>query len=117
MPEILEEIKIYLKERAGIEVIYDVKWFFITKKGKKINISLVYRLINGYFSGVTEKVKRSPHIIRHSFATHLLSNGADISSVKELMGHVSLASTQVYTHNSLAELKKVHGNSHPRRKK
>lgn len=117
LPEILEEIKIYLKERTGIEVIYDVKWFFITKKGKKINISLVYRLINGYFSGVTEKVKRSPHIIRHSFATHLLSNGADISSVKELMGHVSLASTQVYTHNSLAELKKVHGNSHPRRKK
>lgn len=117
LQDILEEMKIYLKERADLEVIHEASLFFITKQGKKINISLVYRLVNGYFSGVTEKVKRSPHIIRHSFATHLLNNGADISSVKELMGHSSLASTQVYTHNSLAELKKVHGNSHPRIKK
>lgn len=117
LPEISIQIRNYLEERSGIEAIQEEAIFFITKLGKKINISLVYRLINGYFSTVTEKVKTSPHIIRHSFATHLLNNGADINSVKDLLGHATLASTQVYTHNSLAELKKVHGTSHPRRKK
>ena len=117
LPNISSQIKAYLEERSGLEVIQEEGLFFLTKLGKKLNISLVYRLINGYFSGVTEKVKTSPHIIRHSFATHLLNNGADLNSVKDLLGHASLASTQVYTHNSLAELKKVHGASHPRRKK
>lgn len=117
LPEISKQVKFYLDERSGLEVIQEPALFFLTKLGKKLNISLVYRLINGYFSGVTEKVKTSPHIIRHSFATHLLNNGAAINSVKDLLGHASLASTQVYTHNSLAELKKVHGASHPRQKK
>ena len=117
LPNISSQIKAYLEERSGLEVIQEEGLFFLTKLGKKLNISLVYRLINGYFSGVTEKVKTSPHIIRHSFATHLLNNGADLNSVKDLLGHASLASTQVYTHNSLAELKKVHGASHPRQKK
>ena len=117
LPEVSSQIKEYLNERSGLEAIQDPAFFFVTKLGKKLNISLVYRLINGYFSGVTEKVKTSPHIIRHSFATHLLNNGADLNSVKDLLGHASLASTQVYTHNSLAELKKVHGASHPRQKK
>ena len=76
----------------------------------------MYRLINSYFSQVSEKVKKSPHVLRHTFATHLLNNGADLNSVKELLGHSSLASTQVYTHNSLAELKKVYVNAHPRNK-
>lgn len=117
LPEISSQVKLYLDERSGLEVIQEPSLFFLTKLGNKLNISLVYRLINGYFSGVSEKVKKSPHIIRHSFATHLLNNGADINSVKDLLGHATLASTQVYTHNSLAELKKVHANSHPRRKK
>lgn len=117
LPEISSQVKLYLDERSGLEVIQEPSLFFLTKMGNKLNISLVYRLINGYFSGVSEKVKKSPHIIRHSFATHLLNNGADINSVKDLLGHATLASTQVYTHNSLAELKKVHANSHPRRKK
>lgn len=117
LAEIAVLVKVYLKERSDLEVIQDNAYFFVTKKGNKLNISLVYRLVNGYFSGATEKVKKSPHIIRHSFATHLLNNGADINSVKDLLGHASLASTQVYTHNSLAELKKVHATSHPRRKK
>ena len=89
-------------------------YFFLTIKGVKMSDSLVYRLINDYFSMVSEKVKKSPHILRHTFATHLLNNGADINSVKELLGHSSLASTQVYTHSSLSELKKVYGNAHPR---
>ena len=97
-------------------MIVDEDYFFITKKGLKLSESFVYRLINSYFSRVSEKVKKSPHVLRHTFATHLLNNGADLNSVKELLGHSSLASTQVYTHNSLAELKKVYRDAHPRNK-
>lgn len=117
LPEISNQIKIYLDERSDLEVIQNEDLFFLTKSGNKLSISLVYRLVNGYFSAVSEKVKRSPHILRHSFATHLLNNGADINSVKDLLGHATLASTQVYTYNSLAELKKTHAAAHPRRKK
>jgi len=114
LPIVSKQIKCYLSERAGLKVIKDNDIFFLTSKGVKLNDSFVYRLINNYFSNVSEKVKKSPHILRHSFATHLLNNGADINSVKELLGHSSLASTQVYTHSSLSELKKVYGNAHPR---
>jgi integrase/recombinase XerC len=114
LPIISKQIQIYLSERAQIETIKDADYFFLMLKGVKLNDSFVYRLINYYFSNVSEKVKKSPHILRHTFATHMLNNGADLNSVKELLGHSSLASTQVYTHNSLAELKKVYGNAHPR---
>ena len=80
----------------------------------KLSESFVYRLINAYFSDISEKVKKSPHVLRHSFATHLLNHGADLNSVKELLGHSSLASTQIYTHSSLAELKNVYQKAHPR---
>jgi integrase/recombinase XerC len=76
--------------------------------------TLVYRIINKYLSKVSEKAKKSPHILRHTFATHMLNQGADMNSVKELLGHASLSSTQVYTHNSIAELKRIHLESHPR---
>ncbi|MDN3677977.1 tyrosine-type recombinase/integrase [Flavobacterium paronense] len=112
-----EQIKKYLSERASIQDVKDVDCFFLLLNGVKLNDSFVYRLINYYFSNVSEKVKKSPHILRHTFATHLLNNGADINSVKELLGHSSLASTQVYTHNSLAELQKVYNSAHPRNKK
>lgn len=117
LPIISQQLNIYLTERACLEQIKDSDYFFLTSKGIKLNDSLVYRLINHYFSNVSEKVKKSPHILRHTFATHLLNNGADLNSVKELLGHSSLASTQVYTHNSLAELKKVYGTAHPRSRK
>ena len=90
---------------------------FITEKGNKIYETLVYRIINSYFSRVSTKEKKSPHILRHSFATHLLNEGADLNSVKELLGHSSLASTQVYTQNSLDVIKKVYNQSHPRSNK
>lgn len=102
----------YLDKREEIKSEND--YLLITKKGNKIYSNLVYRIINDYFSQVSSKVKKSPHVIRHSFATHLLNEGADLNSVKELLGHSSLASTQVYTHSNLNELKKVYNQAHPR---
>lgn len=107
----------YLDERKSLDRIFDERFVFLSKAGVKIYETLVYRVINKYLSEVSSKVKKSPHILRHTFATHLLNKGADLNSVKELLGHSSLASTQVYTHNSIAELKKVHLASHPRSKK
>lgn len=113
---VMLSIEAYLDERNKLELIKDPSFVFLTKKGVKIYESLVYRIINDYFSKVSSKVKRSPHILRHSFATHLLNHGANLNAVKELLGHSSLAATQVYTHNSIAELKKVYANAHPRSK-
>ena len=117
LPVIADQFNWYLKERTSVLVGVDEDYFFLTKKGLKLNDSFVYRLINSYFSTVSEKVKKSPHILRHTFATHLLNNGADLNSVKELLGHSSLASTQIYTHNSLSELKSVYKEAHPRGRK
>jgi integrase/recombinase XerC len=117
LPIIKEQFALYLKERESLLSIEDHDCLFLTKKGLKLNDSFVYRLINSYFSTVSEKVKKSPHILRHTFATHLLNNGADLNSVKELLGHSSLASTQVYTHSSLSELKSVYKEAHPRGRK
>lgn len=108
-------IKKYLSEREKENSAID--FLFFTDKQKKIYPTLVYRVINEYFSTVSSKVKKSPHVLRHSFATHLLNEGADLNSVKELLGHSSLASTQVYTHSSMGKLKEVYNNAHPRSNK
>ncbi|MCB4808655.1 tyrosine-type recombinase/integrase [Tamlana sp. 62-3] len=114
---VIQTAKEYLKARSELQILVDKNKLFLTKKGVKIYETLVYRIINDYFSKASTKVKKSPHILRHSFATHLLNQGANLNAVKELLGHSSLAATQVYTHNSIAELKKVHVKAHPRSKK
>lgn len=114
LPSVIETVETYLAERLKLESVIDNSILFLTKKGTQVYETLVYRVITGYFDSISTKVKKSPHILRHSFATHLLNNGADLNAVKELLGHSSLAATQIYTHNSVAELKKVYEKSHPR---
>jgi integrase/recombinase XerC len=109
-------IESYKVQRNHLEVIKNNEMLILSKNGNKVSESFVYRLINEYFSSVSQKTKKSPHVLRHSFATHLLNNGADLNSVKELLGHASLSSTQIYTHSSLAALKKVYQEAHPRNK-
>ncbi len=106
----------YLSLRNQLPVLEDAPFFFLRSSGERMYETLVYRIINEYLSVVSSKIKKSPHVLRHSFATHLLNKGADLNAVKELLGHSSLASTQVYTHSSIAELKKVYKNAHPRSK-
>lgn len=88
--------------------------FFLTGKGQPVYQKLVYRVVHKYLGMVTTLSKKSPHVIRHTFATHMLNNGADLNAVKELLGHASLAATQVYTHNTFEKLKKVYKQAHPR---
>ena len=90
------------------------KYLFETKKLKKISVSTVYRLINKYFRLVSSKVKVSPHVLRHTFATHMLNNGADINTIKEILGHSSLSSTQIYTKIKLPKIVNDYNKSHPR---
>lgn len=116
LSSVVSTIKTYLEVRDTLDAIVDRDYLFLTKKGVKVYETLVYRIINDYFSKTSAKVKKSPHVLRHSFATHLLNQGADLNAVKELLGHSSLAATQVYTHSSIAELKKVYANAHPRNK-
>ncbi|MGI9651689.1 tyrosine-type recombinase/integrase [Chryseobacterium sp. RLHN22] len=105
-------LKDYIKVRKPQD---DFKaYFFVNKKGKKLTEKFVYVVVNKYLSLVTSKQKRSPHILRHSFATHVLDNGAEISKVKKILGHSSLASTQVYTNANIEQLKKVFNQAHPR---
>jgi integrase/recombinase XerC len=112
LPNILELLKEYIKVKN--KTFTKSLCLFVTDKGNKMYETFVYRVINNYFSQVSSKVKKSPHILRHSFATHLLNEGADLNSVKELLGHSSLAATQVYTHNNLEKIKKAYNQAHPR---
>ena len=90
------------------------EFFFVDEKNIKLKNIYVYKVVNNYLNIVSTKSKRSPHMLRHSFATHLLNHGADINSVKELLGHASLAATQIYTHTSMEKIKSIYKKSHPR---
>lgn len=98
------------KEKAG----FDNDYFFITSKNEKIYEKLIYRIVNQYLSAATTASKKSPHVLRHTFATHMLNNGADLNAIKELLGHSNLSATQVYTHNSFEKLKNIYNQAHPR---
>ncbi len=87
---------------------------FVTDKGSKIYPKFVYRLVNVYLSKVTSRSRRSPHVLRHTFATHMLNHGADLNAIKEILGHASLSATQVYTHNSIEKIKNVYKQAHPK---
>ena len=110
-----KRIKDYLSFRK--EINSSSSNLFITKRGKSIGPSLVYRVVKKYFSKVSTKVKTSPHVLRHSFATHMLNNGADINSIKEIMGHSSLASSQIYTKIKLPTIINDYKKNHPRERK
>jgi len=88
--------------------------FFVTDRGNKMYPKYVYRLVGHYLSMVTSQQKRSPHVLRHTFATHMLNHGADLNAIKELLGHSNLSATQVYTHNSIDKIKRVYKQAHPR---
>lgn len=92
----------------------ELDFLLITSGGKKMYPSLVYKIVNQRLSTVTSLTKKSPHVLRHTFATHMLNNGADLNSIKELLGHANLSATEVYTHNSIEKLKKVYKQAHPR---
>ena len=107
-----ELINQYLQERKNVVNVAPA--FFITDKGKKLYPKFVYRIVTQRLGSVTTLDKKSPHILRHTFATHMLNRGADINSVKELLGHANLSATQVYTHNTIEKLKQVYKQAHPR---
>jgi integrase/recombinase XerC len=113
-PALLQNIQAYEAIKAKTFENYDAVFLLLTEKGKPVYAKYIYRLVNESLGAITTLQKKSPHILRHSFATHLLNNGADLNAVKELLGHASLAATQVYTHNTIGKLKAVHSKAHPR---
>jgi integrase/recombinase XerC len=112
-PELMKAIKEYQQERAK-QFEGDQAYLFLNEKGKPLAPRAVYTIVKKYLSLVTTVEKRSPHVLRHSFATHLTNNGADLNAIKELLGHSSLAATQVYTHNSIEKLKNIYKKAHPK---
>jgi len=110
--ELKEELNHYLQSRTDQCIQHE--YLFTTDAGQKMYPKLVYNVVKKYLSLVTSIEKRSPHVLRHTFATHLLNKGADLNAIKELLGHANLAATQVYTHNSIERLKNIYKNKHPR---
>jgi integrase/recombinase XerC len=104
----------YIRVRNENVTTLNNGWFFITDKGNKLYDKYVYNTVNSYLAFVTTIEKKSPHILRHTFATHMLNRGADLNSIKELLGHANLSATQIYTHNTFEKLKKVYKQAHPR---
>lgn len=109
-----KELKSYLQRKKTENLDNNSEYLVVTKEGKKAYAKLIYRIVQKYLSMVTSQKKRSPHVLRHSFATTLLDNGADLNAIKELLGHAGLAATQIYTHNSAERLKSIYKQAHPR---
>jgi len=111
---LLSEIDRYTIEKNFFIDETQKEFLFIAGKGKKLYPKYVYNVVKKYLGDVSTNERKSPHVLRHSFATHLTNNGADINAIKELLGHASLASTQIYTHNSIDKLKEIHKLAHPK---
>jgi integrase/recombinase XerC len=107
-------LKDYVADKRKTFEKYDADILLINEKGKKLYPKYVYNAVKKYLSKITTISKKSPHVLRHTFATHLMNNGADLNAVKELLGHSSLAATQIYTHNSIEKLKDIHKKAHPK---
>ena len=116
LPKLKKSLKYYREIKSKFTGNTSTEYLFISKNGKQLSEKFVYRTVNEYFKLVSPKIKKAPHVLRHSFATHLINEGADINSVKELLGHSSLSATQVYSHTSMERIKEVFKNSHPRAK-
>jgi integrase/recombinase XerC len=113
-PGLAAEIREYCQKKRQVLEAPDTDRLLVTEKGSKLYAKYVYRAVKKYLGEVTTIEKKSPHVLRHTFATHLMNEGADLNSVKELLGHSSLAATQVYTHNTIEKLKDVHKKAHPK---
>jgi integrase/recombinase XerC len=113
LPEFMPVIQHYSSKRSE-EFPGDQEYLFLTSKGKKLYARLVYRIVNSFLTRVTTVDKRSPHVLRHTFATHMLNKGADLNAIKEILGHANLSATEVYTHNTFEKLKKIYKQAHPR---
>ena len=111
---LIHELKQYLDKKRDSKLQNNSEHLIVTKEGKKAYPKLVYRVVNKYLTMITSQKKRSPHILRHSFATSLLDNGADLNAIKELLGHAGLSATQIYTHNSVERLKNIYKQAHPK---
>ena len=112
-PVLLDSIRDYMEEKRKLKK-YDDKYLLNLEKGTPLYAVYIYRIIKQYLGQITTLHKKSPHVLRHTFATHLLNNGANIQAIKDLLGHSSLAATQVYTHNNIDKLKEIHRQNHPR---
>ncbi len=113
-PELKSDISHYIEIRKEYVNETSNKYLFLTQKGKPLYPKLVYNIVRNSLKIVTTQNKKSPHVLRHTFATHMLNNGADLNSVKELLGHANLSATQVYTHNTFEKLKNIYKQAHPR---
>lgn len=112
--ELINELKLYSEEKKRLISPSDHNRLFVTGTGRMLDPKQVYNIARKYLGEVTTIDKKSPHILRHSFATHLMNNGADLNAVKELLGHSSLAATQIYTHNGIEQLKEIYKRAHPK---
>jgi integrase/recombinase XerC len=112
-PALLDTFRDYMAEKRKLET-YDEQYLLNLENGNKLYAGYIYRTVTKYLGETTTMKKKSPHVLRHTFATHLLNNGANIQAIKDLLGHSSLAATQIYTHNNIDRLKEIHKQAHPR---
>ena len=114
IPEVADHFRDYFEEKERVFGNLANPHIFLTDRGLKVYPKFVYRLVNKYLGGVTTRSRKSPHVLRHSFATHMLDHGADLNVIKEILGHANLSATQVYTHNSIEKIKNVYKQAHPK---